>query len=72
MVTVAEISLMLRSGCSSATVLQDVATRHFVGTLDLEAEIRIREVNASPALIQALKSGNYAASEQEKIAGREL
>jgi hypothetical protein len=63
--TVKEISLMLRSGCGSETILRDLSYRHFAGPLDLEAEKQLRQTDASPALLDALKSDNNAASETE-------
>jgi hypothetical protein len=63
--TVKEISLMLRSGYSSETILRDLSVRHFAGTFDPATEEQLRQSNASSALIDALKSGNNAASEEE-------
>ena len=40
-----EVSLMLRSGYSSDAVEREVATRHFIGTLDANVQ-----AGASPAL----------------------
>jgi hypothetical protein len=66
-VTLNEISLMLRSGFSSATVLQELRTRHFAGNIDSEAETNLQTFGASPELIAALKNPNNTASESEKI-----
>lgn len=66
-ITLNEISLMLRSGFSSATVLQDLRTRHFAGKVDSEAETNLHTLGASPELISTLKNPNNAASESEKI-----
>jgi tetratricopeptide (TPR) repeat protein len=63
--TVKEISLMLRSGYKSETILRDLSARHFAGTLDPAAEQQLRDANASPALIDALKSGNNDAVSEE-------
>jgi hypothetical protein len=68
--TVKEIGLMLRSGYSSETILRDLSVRHFAGTFDLAAEEQLRQSNASSALIDALKSGNNAASEEELAKAR--
>lgn len=56
---------MLRSGCSSEMILRDLSARHFAGPLDLAAEEELRQANASPALLDALKNPNIAASEEE-------
>jgi hypothetical protein len=67
---VKDIGLMLRSGCSSEMILRDLSARHFAGTLDLAAEKELRQANASPALLDALKSDNNAASEEELAQAR--
>jgi hypothetical protein len=61
--TVKDICLMLRSGCSSEMILRDCSARHFAGPLDLAGENEVRRANASPALLDALS--NNAASEEE-------
>jgi len=63
--TVNEISLMLRSGCSSETILNDVSVRHFAEKIDPVSEEQLRGLHASQALIDALKSGDNAASAEE-------
>ena len=63
--TAKEIGLMLRAGYSDKSVLAEITTRHFAGTLDAAAENDLVQSNASPALISALKSGSYAASNEE-------
>lgn len=67
--TLEEISLMLRSGFSSRTIMQEelVGARVY-GTFDAEWEKEFVRLHASPALIGALKSGNYAPSETERLA----
>lgn len=65
--TAKEIGLMLRSGYSSETILNDLATRHFSGTLDANSESELIKANASPILIQALKTGKLAASTDELV-----
>ncbi len=55
-----DVSLMLRSGYSSAAVEQELATRHFIGTLDANAEKNLAQAGASPILIMGLKSGAFA------------
>jgi hypothetical protein len=69
--TVEEISLMLRSGYSSDTIIRDLSTRHFGDRLDPEAEKELVRAKASSALLDALKSGKYAASEDEIKRARE-
>jgi hypothetical protein len=63
--TAKEISLMLRSGYSSEVILNDLATRHFAGQLDTKSESELAKANASPALLAALRTGNFAASKDE-------
>ena len=55
-----DISLMLRSGYSSDAVQREVATRHFMGTLDAAGEKNLVQAGASPGLISGLKSGAFA------------
>lgn len=66
-ITLNEISLMLRSGFSNATLLQEFRTRHLAGKVDSEAETNLQTLGASPELISALKNPDNAASEAEKI-----
>ena len=61
---------MLRSGYSSETILTDLSARHFADTLDSAAEKQLREAKASPALLDALKSGNNTASPEEVAQAR--
>ena len=55
-----EVSLMLRSGYSSDAVEREVATRHFIGTLDANGEKNLVQAGASPALVSGLKAGAFA------------
>src|ERR1700730_12995443 len=64
--TVKDISLMLRSGYSSEAVEREVAARHFTGTLDATAEKNLAQAGASPALVNALKSGAFAVPAPEQ------
>jgi hypothetical protein len=65
-ITLDEIDLMLRAGFSSQTILkEELAGGRVYGTFDAEREKEFKQLNASPALIEALKSGKYAASEEE-------
>lgn len=66
--TLKDISLMLRSGYSAAAVEREVATRHFIGTLDANAEKNLVQAGASPTLINGLKSGAFAISASEVAA----
>jgi len=66
--TVKDISLMLRSGYSSEAVECEVAARHFAGTLDATAEKNLAEAGASPALVNALKSGVFAIPAEQEAA----
>jgi hypothetical protein len=61
---------MLRSGFSSKTIIEDVSTQHFHGALDSESEKELVQLHASPALIEALKSGKYAAPETENLGSK--
>ena len=67
-ITLDEIGLMLRSGVSSQAIMKKELTRGPVyGTFDAERAEEFKTI-ASPALIEALKSGKYAASEAEELA----
>jgi thiol-disulfide isomerase/thioredoxin len=63
-----DVSLMLRSGYSSDAVQRELATRHFIGTLDATAEKNLIQASASPALISGLKSGAFAVPASEVLA----
>jgi nucleoredoxin len=75
--TLKDLSLMLRSGYSSAAVEHEVAVRHFIGSLDATGERNLVQAGASPALINGLKSGAFAipasqaAAVQSELAARE-
>src|ERR1700738_3623438 len=60
--TVRELSLMLRSGYSSNSVMQELAQRHFVDTIDAAKETALLSAGASPELVAALKTGTYSLS----------
>jgi hypothetical protein len=60
--TAKEIGLMLRSGYSSDTILHDLSARHFAGPLDPSSEAELRQLNASPKLLDDLKSGRFDAT----------
>jgi nucleoredoxin len=63
--TAKEVGLMLRSGYSSQSVQEELAARHFSGTCDAAAEKALRDAGASPALLEAIKSGAYQTSPAE-------
>lgn len=75
--TLKDVSLMLRSGYTSDAVKLEVATRHFIGTLDATGEKNLAQAGASPALIAELKSGAFTipasevAAVQAEIAAKE-
>ncbi|HEV2046730.1 MAG TPA: hypothetical protein VGQ95_09045 [Chthoniobacterales bacterium] len=65
-ITLDEIDLMLRSGFSSETILrEELVGGRVYGTFDADREKEFQQLNASPALIEALKSCKYSASEEE-------
>jgi nucleoredoxin len=55
-----DVSLMLRSGYSSAAVEKELAERHFLGGLDANGEKNLLQAGVSPSLISGLSSGAYA------------
>jgi nucleoredoxin len=63
-----DVSLMLRSGYSSDAVERELATRHFIGTLDATGEKNLAQAGASPALITELKAGAFAVPAAEVAA----
>jgi nucleoredoxin len=58
--TLKDVSLMLRSGYSSAAVEKELAERHFLGGLDATGEKSLIQAGATPALITAIRSGGFA------------
>lgn len=69
--TAKEVGLMLRSGYSSQTVQQELSVRRFAGSCDAAAEKALRDAGASPALIEAIKSGAYQSSPADAQAAQE-
>jgi nucleoredoxin len=64
---------MLRTGYTSEAVQNELATRHFIGSLDIDAEKSLRKAGASPSLVEALKNGSYQLPlEQARSAEREI
>ena len=61
---------MLRSGYTSAEVLQEVAARHVVEPLDPAGEKSLRDAGANQALIDALKSGQYTLTASDSAEAR--
>jgi nucleoredoxin len=68
--TLKDVSLMLRSGYSSAAVEQELAQRHFLGALDANGEKNLIQAGASPALINGLKSGAFAVAAADVTAAK--
>src|SRR5437867_13137500 len=66
--TVNEIGLMLRSGYSSNSLMQELSTRHFADTVDEAKEKTLVKAGASAELIVALKSGIYSLSPEKAAA----
>ncbi len=63
-----EISLMFRSGFSSQTIIQELLVRGcFHGTFNAGLEKEFTRLGASPGLIDALKSREYAAGDAEQL-----
>ena len=69
--TVSEIGLMLRTGYSSQTLLQELSKRHFADTLDETKEQLLIKAGASAELIDKLKSGIYSLSAEKTAAIQE-
>jgi len=66
--TVNEISLMLRAGYSSTSLMQELSKRHFADTVDETNERSLVKAGASVELIAALKSGTYSLSADKTAA----
>jgi hypothetical protein len=69
--TAKEVGLMLRSGYSSDAVLRELATRHFADAFDSTVEEQLKRAGANESLLNALRTGSYAASAAEIAAARE-
>ncbi|HJX97849.1 MAG TPA: thioredoxin-like domain-containing protein [Chthoniobacterales bacterium] len=69
--TVSEIGLMLRTGYSSETLMQELGKRHFADTLDPTKEQTLIKAGASAELIDKLKSGIYSLSAEKTAAVQE-
>ena len=62
---------MLRSGYSSDAVLRELATRHFADVFDSTVEEQLKRAGANEALLNALRTGSYAATAAEISAAKE-
>jgi len=69
--TVKEVGLMLRSGYSSDAVLRELATRHFADAFDSTVEEQLKRAGANETLLNALRTGSYAATASEISAAKE-
>jgi Thioredoxin-like len=68
--TIKDVSLMLRTGYSSESVLQELSNRRFVDTLDSTSEKQLVQAGANQTLIAALRSGAYQLSANEIAAAK--
>ena len=66
--TVNQIGLMLRAGYSSNSLMHELSTRHFAGTVDETNEKALVKAGASAEVIAALKSGIYSLSPEKPAA----
>lgn len=66
--TVSEISLMLRTGYSSSSVMEELSKRHFADSLDSTKEQALVKAGASTDLIEAIRSGAYSLSAEKTAA----
>jgi len=69
--TTKQVSLMLRSGYSSETVMKELATHHFGDAFDATVETQLKKAGASPVLIDAIRNGSFQASASEIAAAEE-
>ena len=68
--TIKEVSLMLRTGYSVAAVESELAKRHFMESVDANAEKALLVAGATPALVANLRSGAYAVPAGELAAAQ--
>ena len=66
--TVSDVSLMLRTGYSSSTLMKELSTRRFVDVLDAGKEKTLLNAGASQDLIAALEKGTYSLSADKTAA----
>jgi nucleoredoxin len=69
--TAKDVSLMLRTGYSSKTIIEELADRRFADTLDATTEAQLVQSGATPELVNALKNGTYAVSVEEAARAQE-
>lgn len=69
--TTKQVSLMLRSGYSSETVMRELATHHFGDNFDSTVEMQLKKAGANTALLEALRNGSLQASPGEIAAAEE-
>ena len=69
--TATEIGLMLRSGYSSNSLMQELSKRHFADAIDETKEKTLLKAGASAELIAALKSGIYSLTPEKTAAIQE-
>jgi len=63
--TAKDVGLMLRAGYSNEDVLGDLGRRHFADTLNASMETDLIKAGATPALLNAIKSGVFSVSPEE-------
>lgn len=69
--TANDVSLMLRSGYTSETIVEDLTKRHFADTLDEKMESQLIRSGATLELVADLKSGKYSISAEEAARAKE-
>lgn len=69
--TTNDISLMLRTGYSSKTILRELAERKFADTIDSDKETRLIHAGVTPELLLTLKSGTFTLSAEEVARAQE-
>ena len=69
--TAKDVGLMLRTGYSSGAVIKELASRHFLDTVDQPKETALIQAGATAELIAALKSGTYAVPPEQANAAQE-
>ncbi len=69
--TANDISLMLRTGYSSTSLMQELSVRHFADTIDETKEKTLVKAGATAELIAALKNGTFSLSAEQTAAAQE-
>ena len=62
---------MLRSGYSSDAVAQELSVRHFAEFYDATVDKALKDAGASPALIEAIRTGSYQSSSEDAAAAKQ-